>query len=75
LTLLNPDYLSLSPYKLFLDLEQLTTVVLLVSGPLPDLLLYCLSFLWRQKELYPALLDTLLIDVDAEPVHPFREEC
>jgi len=45
LILLYFEYLPLRPNRLFLDLEQLTSVIPLILGPSSDLLLQCSSFL------------------------------
>jgi len=63
---------------LLLDSEQLVLVLLLISAPVPDLSLEfsCQFFIFCLVSVYPALLDVVLVQVDAmaKPVHPLDEE-
>jgi len=63
---------------LLLDSEQLVLVLLLILAPVPDLSLEfsCQFFTFCLVFVYPALLDMVLVQVDAmaKPVHPLDEE-
>jgi len=66
---LYPGDAGLAPLQLLLDSEQLILILLLISAPLPDLLLEFFGefFISCLVSLYPVLVQ---VDATAEPVHP-----